>query len=91
MGANIIEDNSGDAAQQLIDNIREKGNRENCPKNLIVERDTTYNRPLSQATHRYPTQNIIQQVHIKPIKETRTQLDELQRNGASVWAPQNNR
>ena len=40
MGANIIEDNSGDAAQQLIDNIREKGNRENCPKNLIVERDT---------------------------------------------------
>ena len=40
------------------------------------KRDKTYNRPLGQATHRYPTRNIIQQVHRKPIKEKRTQLDE---------------
>ena len=44
------------------------------------KRDKTYNRPLGQATHRYPTRNIIQQVHRKPIKETRTQFDEPQIN-----------
>ena len=41
-----------------------------------MERDKTYNRPLGRATHRYPTQNIIQQVHIKHIKEERSQWDE---------------
>ena len=41
-----------------------------------MERDRTYNRPLGRATHRYPARNIIQQVHRKPIKEERAQLDE---------------
>ena len=68
VGPNIIEDDSEDAAQQLRDKIREKGKIYNRPENSNVERDKTYNRPLVQATHRYPTRNIIQKVHIKTIK-----------------------
>ena len=43
------------------------------------EKNKRYNLPLGWETHRYTTQNIIQQVHRKPIKETRTQLDEPQK------------
>ena len=39
-------------------------------------RDKTYNRPLVRAMHRYPMQNIIQQVEKKQIIEKRTQIDE---------------
>ena len=49
---------------------------ENRPENSNVERDKTYNRPLGRATHRYPTRNIIQQVHKQQIKEEISQLDE---------------
>ena len=41
-----------------------------------MERDKTYNQPLGRATYRYPTLNIIQQVHKQQIKEERSQLDE---------------
>ena len=56
--------------------MKEKGKRDNLPENLNVERDKTYNRPLGRATHRYPTRNIIQQVHKQQIIEERSQLDE---------------
>ena len=69
VGPNIFEDDSEDAAQKLIDKIREKGKRDNRPENSNVERDKTYNRPLGRATHRYPTRNIIQQVYRKSIKK----------------------
>ena len=36
----------------------------------------TYNRPLGRSTHKYPTQNVIQQVEKKQINEKRTQMDE---------------
>ena len=56
--------------------------------------DKTYNRPLVRVTHRYPTRNIIQQIHRQTTEETnapqasalvttgetRTQLDEPQTN-----------
>ena len=70
VGSNIIEDESEYTAQQLSDIIREKGKRDNLPENSNVEREKTYNRPLGQATHRYPTRNVIQQVHRNPIEET---------------------
>ena len=62
----IIEDDKEDAAQQLSKKKREKGKRDNRPENSNVEQDKTYNRPLGRATHRYPTRNVIQQVHINP-------------------------
>ena len=94
MGANIIKDNSEDTAQQLRDKIKEKVKRNNRPENSNVERYKTYNRPLGRATHRYPTRNVIQQVHKNPIeemivpqasepsttKETRPQSDEPKTN-----------
>ena len=55
--------------------MKEKGKRDNRPENFNVERDKTYNQPLGRATHRYPTRNIIQQVHKQQIKEERAQLD----------------
>ena len=76
VGPNIIEDDSEDTAQQLRDKIKKKGKRDNRLENSNVERDKTYNRPLGRATHRYPTGNIIQQVHREKIKEERAQLDE---------------
>ena len=76
VGPNIIEDESEDSTQQLRDIIRGKGKRDNRPENSNMERDKTYIRPLGRAAHRYPTQNIIQQVHRKPIKEEITQLNE---------------
>ena len=45
-----------------------------------MERDKTYNQPPGRAMHRYPTRNIIQQVHKQQIKEERAQLDELLTN-----------
>ena len=68
VGSNIIEDESEYTAQQLSDIIREKGKRDNLPENSNVEREKTYNRPLGQATHRYPTRNVVQQVHRNPIE-----------------------
>ena len=41
-----------------------------------MEGDKTYNRPPGRATHRYPTRNIIHQVHKQQITEERNQLDE---------------
>ena len=76
LGPNIIEDDREDTAQQLRDKKKEKGKRYNRPENSNVERDQTYNQPLGRATHRYPTRNIIQQVHKQHIKEERSQLDE---------------
>ena len=57
-------------------------------------RDKTYNPPLGPVTHRYPTRNVIQQIHRHPTegtnapqaseiittRETGTQLDEQQTN-----------
>ena len=71
VGPNIIEDDREDAAQQLIEKIREKRKRDDRPENSNVVRDKTYNRPLGRATHRYPTRNVIQQVHKQPTEETR--------------------
>ena len=76
MGPNIIEDDSETATQQLREKMKEKGKRDNHPENFNVERDKTYNQPLGRATHRYPTRNIIQQVHKQEIIEERAQLDE---------------
>ena len=80
VGPNIIEDDSETTAQQLRDKIKEKGKRYNRPENFNVERDKTYNQPLGRATHRYPTRNIIQQVHKQQIIEERDQLDEPPKN-----------
>ena len=68
LGPNIIEDDSEDTAQQLRDKIKEKGKSDNRPENSNAERDKTYNLPLGRATQRYPTRNIIQQVHNQQIK-----------------------
>ena len=76
MGPNIIEDDSETTTQQIRDKMKEKGKRDNRPENFNVERDKIYNRPLGRATHRYPTQNIIQQVHKEHIIEERAHLDE---------------
>ena len=75
MGPNIIEDDNEDTTQQLRDKINEKVKRDNHPENFNVEIYKAYNRPMGQATHRYPTQNIIQQLHKQQIKEERSQLD----------------
>ena len=94
MGPNIIEDDREDAAQKLSKRIIEKGKIDDHPENLNVVQDKTYNRPLGQATHRYPTRNAIQHVHRHPTeetsapqasaiittRETRTQLDEPKTN-----------
>ena len=66
MGENIIEDDREDTAQQIRDAIREKEERDYHPENSNVVGDKTYNRPLGRATHRYPTRNVIQQVHKQP-------------------------
>ena len=66
MGPNIIEYDREDAAQKLRKKIREKGKRDKLPENSNVVQDKTYNRPLGWATHRYPTRNVIQQVHRNP-------------------------
>ena len=66
VGTNIIEDDREDAAQQIRDAIREKEERDYHPENSNVVGDKTYNRPLGRATHRYPTRNVIQQVHKQP-------------------------
>ena len=68
---NIIEDDREDSVQQLRERIREIGKRNNRPKNPNVVRDKTSNQPLGRATHRYPTRNVIQQVHKHPTEETR--------------------
>ena len=63
MGPNIIDDDSENTTQLLRDKIKEKVKRDNRPENFNMEIDKTYNQPLGRATHRYPTQNIIKQVH----------------------------
>ena len=71
VGPKIIEDDREDAAQQLSERIREKGKRYHCPEKSNVVRDKTYHRPLGWETNRYPTRNVIQQVHKHPTEETR--------------------
>ena len=66
VGANIIEDDREEAAQQLRYAVKEKEKRDDRPENSNVVRDKTYNQPLGRATHRYPTKNVIQQVHKQP-------------------------
>ena len=73
VGPNIIEDDSEDTTQKLRDKIKEKGKRDNRPENSKAERDKTYNQPLGRAPHRYPTQDIIQQVHKQHIIEEKSQ------------------
>ena len=80
MGPNIIEDDSETTIQQLRDKMKEKVKRDNRLENFNVERDKTYNRPLGRATHRYPTRNIIQQVHKQQIIEERAHLGETLEN-----------
>ena len=71
MGPNIIEDEREDAAQQLSERLREKEKRDDRPENSNVVLDKTYNRPMDWATPRYPTRNVVQQVHKQPTEETR--------------------
>ena len=70
MGPNIIEDDREYAAHQLREIIRKKGKKDNRPENSNVVRDKTYNGPLGRVAHRYPTRNVIQQIHRHPTEET---------------------